>query len=285
MLVDDNSFSLVSEDDAVGGYIATKEEERLSREHGALILEGDGSDGDGECDGGEPSVLSIPDSVLLPSELTIRAGAQSQEDEVAGINRRSLKSRVPGWLLLPVLLLVAISSCALRSRTSWKNEALRLNAEIIRQRKLALLSTASLLNERKGLNERLEQCTAEKAERSSFKNDDDKASAFMPDRTEDDDAVLKLKNCYFEASVSLGHCSRQWQKWWEDEKPASQDGGENNFDDDDSFTFAMSKLMDKVAQGVKEGTNNFIDSSAQSLDRFRETLDLEHLWRTENLAD
>ena len=233
----------------------------MTREHGALILEGDGdgSDGDGECDGGEPSVLSIPDSVLLPSELTIRAGAQSQEDG------RSLKSRVPGWLLLPVLLLVAISSCALRSRSAWKNEALRLNAEIIGQRKLALLSTASLLNERKGLNERLEQCTAEKAERSSFKHNNDKA--FMPDRTEGDDAFLKLKNCYFEASVSLGHCSRQWQKWWEDEKPASQDGGENYFDDDDSFTFAMSKLMDKVTQGVKEGTNNFIDSSAQSLDR------------------
>ena len=128
-----------------------------------------------------------------------------------------------------------------------------------------MLSTASLLNERKGLNERLEQCTAEKAERSSFKNNNDKA--FVPDRTEGDDAFLKLKNCYFEASVSLGHCSRQWQKWWEDEKPASQDGGENYFDDDDSFTFAMSKLMDKVTQGVKEGTNNFIDSSAQSLDR------------------
>ena len=82
MLVDDNSFSLVSEDDGVGDNFATKEEERMTREHGALILEGDGdgSDGDGECDGGEPSVLSIPDSVLLPSELTIRAGAQSQED-------------------------------------------------------------------------------------------------------------------------------------------------------------------------------------------------------------
>lgn len=79
--------------------------------------------------------------------------------------------------------------------------------------------------------------------------------------------------------MSLGHCSRQWQKWWEDEKPESQDGGENNFNDDDSFTFAMSKLMDKVSQGVKEGTNNLIDSSAQSLDHFRETFaDFEHFW-------
>ncbi|EJK64032.1 hypothetical protein THAOC_15276, partial [Thalassiosira oceanica] len=63
------------------------------------------------------------------------------------------------------------------------------------------------------------------------------------------------------------------------EKPESQDGGENNFNDDDSFTFAMSKLMDKVSQGVKEGTNNLIDSSAQSLDHFRETFaDFEHFW-------
>ena len=283
MLVEDNSFSLISEDEGVADDFATREEERTTQEQGALILEGLEGDGEGECKGDDSSVLSIPGSVLLPSDLTIRADVLRHEDGT-GTNRLSLRSRFPGWLLLPVLLLIAISSCALRSRTVWKNEALRLEAKLISQRKLALLSTASILKERKGLSERLERCNAERAERSSFDNSDDN-KAFVSDGK--DDAFLKLKNCYFEASVSLGHCSRQWQKWWQDENNESQggDGGENSFDDDDSFTFAMSKLMDRVSRGVKEGTNNLIDTSAQSLGHFRETLaDLDHLWSWQ-LAD
>ncbi|EJK70024.1 hypothetical protein THAOC_08654 [Thalassiosira oceanica] len=177
MLVEDNSFSLISEDEGVANFATKEEEEVLNREQGALILEGlegDDSDEDGVGEGDEPSVLSIPGSVLLPSGLAIRACVQRHEDG-AGTNRLSV---VTGWLLLPVLLLIAISSCALRSRTAWKDEALRLNAELVHQRKLAMLSTALLL-ERKGLNERLAQCNAERAERSFFENKDDNKASSM----------------------------------------------------------------------------------------------------------
>merc|ERR1719401_1084854 len=64
----------------------------------------------------------------------------------------------------------------------------------------------------------------------------------------DEEAFLSFQNCYVETSIKLGHCSREWQNWWE--------GGDSNCescipDNDDNFSKTMNRLAKKVKSSME----------------------------------
>mmetsp|Transcript_38473 Transcript_38473/g.69344 ORF Transcript_38473/g.69344 Transcript_38473/m.69344 type:complete len:403 (+) Transcript_38473:163-1371(+) len=234
------------------------------------------------------SVLSVPETVFLPSEIRSIAAVScvTHANPYEGINPLEQDKNKPNeskdgnqiignflckWSqLLPcvsrwrdglgacsfnamhlipalMILMTLVSLSSWRSH-EWKNEALRLREELQKQKAL-LPITLSLLKERESLVKKqklLEQV--------------------MEGVKADDDALLSFKNCYVEASLSLGRCSNEWQRWWSDtsdsssahhgtEKETSNDY--SSYDYDGGFTDDMSKL-------VKSFSNSLASTTAQS---------------------
>lgn len=84
---------------------------------------------------------------------------------------------------------------------------------------------------------------------------------------ERNEAVLSFKNCYVEASLSLGRCTKEWQKWWSDDGTPAEDSGSTNADAekdhnqkneyttyDDGFADDMSKFMKTFTSGLASTT-------------------------------
>ena len=292
---EDTCYSLVSEaksagDASNGGVDAGNQSKEASdgANLGLLILEGlDADDDDTEEeeeeeeeeveDSNQGTPLSIPDTVYLPSEVGSMGAVsgvtheQNKHQNYSNTDSRYhrvrdnfrekwslLLSSVPRWravaarsfnaLQLLPLLAMGMAFAALTSWRSrvWRNEALSLQEELQQQRTLLAETQAQLevmleWNERKG------------SDKSDFEG-------FFPHHKQsDDEAVLSFKNCYVEASISLGACSREWQRrWWSDTKSGSSRGPEDEEDDifsyDDGFADDMHRLVTSFKDSVASKT-------------------------------
>jgi len=133
----------------------------------------------------------------------------------------------------------------------WKNEALRLREELQKQRSLLPIAL-SLLKERESLIKKQKLLEQEVIELSQVGDGPGKYNfeGIFPPEQSDDEAFLSFKNCYVEASLSLGRCSKDLQKWWSsgDTDNSAHDANEETSDDehfsyDDGFTEDMSKFV------------------------------------------
>jgi hypothetical protein len=250
-VVTDENWSDDPDDDDnenVGVSVVVDEDGTNTANHlGLLILEGEDShvgrdsndsmdddDGEGHDDGeaneggsgqGNGSMsLSIPATLFLPSEVRsmVASGVTNEQDGNKGGGTRvapvqadrsgpSNATRAP----LVVIAMIFVSALSLGSWRIhvWKTEALRLRDEL--QRKNFLLPlTLSLLKEREALLERQGQLEGaiERALRMNS-NTPKYEDMLVPDQS-DDDKFFSIKTCYVEATMSLGQCSKEWQKWW-----------------------------------------------------------------------
>jgi len=267
-------------------------------ELGLLIVDGDEEeDGEGndESERSKTSAsLSIPETVFLPSEMrsvtavscvTHEQDKHTPKDSKAGT--RIIGAILSKWNHLTSCLSIWISGLGVRSFNGmqifpalviflalvsftswrshvWKNEALRLREEL-RTQSILLPLTLSLLKERESLIKKQKLLEEEVMELSKMGDGPGKYNfeGILPPEQSEDEALLSFKNCYVEASLSLGLCSKDLQKWWSDTDDSSahdanKDTSDNEyFSYDDGFTEDMSKL-------VRWGYDSIASTTAQS---------------------
>ena len=167
-------------------------------------------------------------------------------------------------MILILLSMILVGLAALASSHAWKNEALRLREE----RQALLKERASLLEKQKIL-----EGIIKNASKGS-----DYDALFLQDDEPEDDTILSIKNCYIEASLSLGQCSKEWQRWWyhqANEESSTHEHGDDKEDAneyhssyDDGFTDDMEKLLRKVKSSLastKVKSYSFIEKSLKEL--------------------
>jgi len=126
----------------------------------------------------------------------------------------------------------------------WRSEALHLKEALrLQMQHHSSLNTkiASLEADLATWNRRHEDPHKWKFEKGHWEIDD-----------EDDNTVLSFKNCYIEASLALGQCSKKWQDWIFGQ-------GENSDDyttDEDGFTDDMTRLLDGLVDGVTAASSS-----------------------------
>jgi len=266
---------------------------------GLLILEGeecrDGDDDESKhIDDKSASRLSIPETVLLPSEIGSVAAVSCVTNEHDKRNEKGRNSDnqifeiimnkwlrvltfVSGWraslsrrfhpyatqLFLALIVFATLASFASWRSHVWKNETLRLRQELQKQKALLPL-TLSLLKERESLVKQQKLLEQEIQQMKSHGNSNYEG-IFSPDGS-DDDKLVSFKNCYIEASLSLGRCSKELQKRWYgsdntsgSDRPTKEETSNENdlYDYDGAFTEDISKL-------VKHFTNSLSSTTAQS---------------------
>ncbi|KAL7444134.1 hypothetical protein ACHAXH_008638 [Discostella pseudostelligera] len=260
----------------------------------------DGEDGDIEPEGVNelsiPESALLPSdmrSVVTPGasikQSTGRAvvvGEDEDTDVMPNSYRRSLQS----WRMVAAVLMifvVAIASFgamkangwkheALRLReflhcqqkfgkmeaNAWKYEALRLREDLHRQQKLQPF-TVSLLMEREALLQNIklvEQDLHRAKEWISIYEDMLTPDTPGYEEEDEDDPLLSFKNCYVEATLSLGHCSKELQDWWFKSNYSTH---EPSNDEEDGFTSDMAKLVSELKNSLAATTTqsyNFIES-------------------------
>ena len=268
------------------------EEHKIGVQLGLLILDGEEEVvEDGSDDGGESkpvsnkasASLSVPDTVYLPSDIrsmtdggtsgvTHEQDKNKDKDDNGNNNWCQLLSRRRAGpcfgfsfniMILILLSMILVSLTALASSHAWKNEALRLREE-----------QHTLLKERESLLEK--QKLLEEIIKNASKGSDYDA-LFLQDESEDD-TILSIKNCYIEASLSLGQCSKEWQRWWyhqANEGSSTHEHGDDKEDAneyhsfyDDGFTDDMEKLVSKVKSSLastKVKSYSFIEKALREL--------------------
>lgn len=258
-------------------------------ELGLLILEG-GQDEEDYYDDDEGKLskksasLSIPETVFLPSEIRSVAavscvtheqgqnmvkeskGGNFVVDNIllkwdqlqyclsrwsAGLGALGGRSFSTMQLFPALVIFVTLLSFASWRSHVWKNEVLRLKEEVQRQRTLLPL-TLYMVTERESLLKKQKLLEQEVIELSNGAGPEkyDFEDTFSPDESSDD-AILSFKSCYVEASLSLGRCSKDLQKWWSDStettESSSRDATEEKPNEypsqDDGFTDDMSKIV------------------------------------------
>ena len=278
LLTDDNDSN---PDVTAGGAIKSKE-------LGLLILEGEetyddkkvGCEADKDFERDVANELSIPDTVLLPSDMrsVVTPGATSQEQSTGRAEnvdeeditciidsyRRSIQFWKCVTAMMMMMLVAAIISFGSLRNVSWKSEALQLREDSQHQQSFLPL-TASLLMERRSLLNRIDLLD------KSIHRERDWASRcedmlFNSNTFEkEEDPLLSIKNCYVEASLSLGQCSKELQNWWLNSVSSSKQAGTGTDGQDmdvDGFTTDMAKLVDGVKSGFAVTTTqsyNFIE--------------------------
>ncbi|KAL3762499.1 hypothetical protein ACHAWU_008202 [Discostella pseudostelligera] len=273
-------FSLLSEDNHRSSRPAIVDDMGVKSKLGLLILEGeetydnklvrDGEDGDIEPEG--VNELSIPDSALLPSDMrsVVSLGASQErstgraivvvgEDDDHHVMPNSYRRSLQTWRMVAAVLMifvVAIASFGAMKANAWKYEALRLSEDLHQQQKLL----SSLLMERDSLLENI-KLVEEDLHRAKEWISVYEGMLFTPDtRAYVNDPLLSFKNCYVEATLSLGHCSKELQDWWF--KSNYSTNAPSN-DEEDGFTSDMAKLVSGVKDSLATTTTqsyNFIES-------------------------
>jgi len=294
---DISMYSLVSEMKSNNGV-----ENDNDLKLGLLIVDGEEGDDDEDNDEEveEDSVLSIPETVFLPSEIRSMTAVSCVTHELDKSKVQEIKDEnhagsslwkkwrqpyfVSRWrsvldsfgpfntvqilpLLMVLMTLVSVASWRSHTHNIWKNEVLRLREDVQKQKTL-LPFTLSLLKEREALlrKQKLLEDAIETA-----KMNDSKGSNYehiFPSGESDDDAVLSINNCYVEASLSLGRCSKEWQRWWSDSTDGSTEHGTEEESHDDGFTEDMSKIVKSFTNGLAETTTqsySFLEKTLKEL--------------------
>jgi BMFP domain-containing protein YqiC len=149
---------------------------------GTLILAGDEDD-----DSEENSQLSLPDSILLPSEMTLRGSKipvaveqnGDKRDQQPECRSGSSKSRIRQYLVLSLVVLTA-TSFALWAYINARNEVHRLEKLVV------------------DLEARLHS----------------RDSIFTTHSVDSD--AYEFENCYFKVELTAGSCSKDWMAWFKE---------------------------------------------------------------------
>ncbi len=248
-------------------------------QRGTLILEGEEQteskrSEDTYSDGEK---FTVPESVFLPSEIGTLEGqsrnSNSDQDNSEQESRRSRNADIeqkcsyyfpPKQLLAHGIATFVVVLGMLMLSTwktlAWRNEAQHLK-EVLRlqmQHHSSLeLKIASLEADLTSWNKRHKDPHNWKFEKGHWEIDDD-----------DDNIVLSFKNCYLEASLALGQCSKKWQDWF-----MGQDGVDSDefATDEDGFTDDMTRLVDGIIDGVAAASTNsfsFVEKTFKQMSQF-----------------
>mmetsp|Transcript_36697 Transcript_36697/g.74922 ORF Transcript_36697/g.74922 Transcript_36697/m.74922 type:complete len:353 (+) Transcript_36697:142-1200(+) len=249
-------------------------------QRGTLILEGEEqTDGKrSENTNSDEEKFTVPESVFLPSEIgTLEGQSRTSNNEQDNSEQESRKSRnsddeqkysnyfPPKQLLAHgVATFVVVFGMLILSTwrsLAWKSEAQHLKDVLrlqMQHRSSLNLKIASLEADLAAWNRRHKDPHNWKFEKGHWEIDDD-----------DDNIVLSFKNCYLEASLALGQCSKKWQDWFlggqEDED------GEDFGTYEDGFTDDMTRLVDGIVDGVAAVSSNsfsFVEKTLKQMSPF-----------------
>lgn len=234
---------------------------------GTLILEGEENTQSRRSEDTSLNKFTVPESVFLPSEIDTLGGQScTSDDEVENEKSKSTSNTGPDRrfryyfppalpeiytkqlvahvvasfiVLVGVLTLTAWRSLVWRSEAFHLKEALSLQTQVHSSLKLKI---ASLEADLAAWNNRHNDSYSWKFEKGHWEIDD-----------EDDNIVLSFKNCYVEASLALGRCSKEWQDWLF--------GGVNKsmeyaYHDEDEFADNWARVIDVVMGGVAAASSS-----------------------------
>lgn len=242
--------------DANIGYTASRSIDGVDDEHvsdlGVLIL--DGAE-DGGVDGGSgrsenPSFLSVPDTLFLPTTIgsiapesvsCITPGRDDNKVDEHAVANHDSRSFPRSFRALITLVGIVLLVCLSWASNVNKNEALRLKEELDKQ-KILLPLTLSLLKERKSLleNQVPLELDVGYAHGGGKRRANYHADVLAPVQS-DKEGLMSFKNCYVEASLSLGQCSHEWKKWlWSDSTSRAHDAEKGSTGEYSSLTMSLS---------------------------------------------
>lgn len=265
-----SSASSINADDSKGGF------------KGTLILDGDEQTNSKRSDhvsSDEEEKFTVPESVFLPSEIGTleeqsnvsngkeNVGVEKNDSESASHNTDNEQkyryyfppNALAGKQLFAhaaatfVVIVGMLTLSAWRCHV-WRKEALHLKKVLhlqAQEHSSLNLKIASLEADLADWNRRHKDPHNWKFEKGHWEIDD-----------EDDNIVVSFKNCYLEASIALGRCSKEWQEWFFGENEEIKESYSSH---DDGFTDDMEKLVDWVADGV-------VAASSRSATFFERTL-------------
>lgn len=247
---------------------------------GALILEGESVDTHSD-----EEKFAVPESVFLPSEVGTLEGRESctsnneqensEQESGRGESKSESKSNSDSeqkfsYYFPPKQLLahgvatfvVVFGMFVLTSWRSlvWRNEALHLK-EVLRlqvhHHSSLNLKIASLEADLAAWNRRHEDPHSWKFEKGHWDIED-----------EDDNILLSYKNCYIEASLALGQCSKKWQDWL---FGAGEDKSDDYTTDEDGFPEDITRLLDGIVDGVTAASSSsfsFVEKTLKQMSHF-----------------
>jgi len=246
-------------------------------QRGTLILDGEEQTNSkrSEKTYSDEEKFTVPESVFLPSEIgTLEGQSRTSNNEQENSEQGSRKSRnadneqkhsyfFPPKQLLAHGVATFVVVVGMLTLTTWRCLALRNEAqhlkEVLRlqmQHHSSLdLKIASLEADLDAWNRRHKDPHNWKFEKGHWEIDDD-----------DDNIVLSFKNCYLEASLALGQCSKKWQNWLLG--PGEAEDSDDFTTDEDGFTHDMSRLVDGIVDGVTAVSSNSFSFVEKTLKQF-----------------
>lgn len=214
---------------------------------GTLILAGEEDDHDGASgsrhDDDNKSKLTLPESVLLPSEMTLKVSPAVTKKEKNAINHDAFRTPRDGYIIpqrfvLPMMALLLTTTCM----ASWgyiksKNEIHQLSAL---NKKVTLLSQ----------------------ERSCHHD-----ALYQEDMNmlgqHDDDTYILFENCYFKASLTAGSCYKNIQTWFRNYTMFDTTASQTTTTQDEEYYFA-SQLLDSM-KSTSYRSYSYIESSLKNM--------------------
>lgn len=250
---------------------------------GTLILDGDEQTNSKRSDhvsSDEEEKFTVPESVFLPSEIgtleeqsnvsngKANIGVEKKNDSESESTSNNTDNEQKCRYYFPpealagkqlfahaaatfVVIVGMLTLSAWRCHV-WRKEALHLKKVLHLQAQdhsSLNLKIASLEADLADWNKRHKDPHNWKFEKGHWEIDD-----------EDDNIVVSFKNCYLEASIALGRCSKEWQDWLFGENEEIEESYSSH---DDGFTDDMEKLVDWVADGVVAASSSMNESLSE----------------------
>ena len=115
--------------------------------------------------------------------------------------------------------------------------------------------TVSLLKERKDLLKKQEMLEdeIERLKRNDASHRSNLYEDIFTSNGTDDSSILSIQNCYMEAHVSLGACSKEWQKWLYASSSKSSPSEEEEEEEEKAPGDDYYDIYQSIVKGFKDG--------------------------------
>eukprot|EP00574_Skeletonema_japonicum_P010845 CAMPEP_0201721354 /NCGR_PEP_ID=MMETSP0593-20130828/6041_1 /ASSEMBLY_ACC=CAM_ASM_000672 /TAXON_ID=267983 /ORGANISM="Skeletonema japonicum, Strain CCMP2506" /LENGTH=342 /DNA_ID=CAMNT_0048212153 /DNA_START=82 /DNA_END=1110 /DNA_ORIENTATION=+ len=253
-------------------------------QRGTLILEGE--EQTNNTTSSDEEKFTVPESVFLPSEIgTLEGQSRNSNNEQDNSVQESRKSHnadneqkysnyFPPKQLLAHGVATFVVVVGMLMLSTWRSLAWRKEAQHLKEvLHLQMQHHSSLELKIESLEADLAAWNGHhkdphnwKFEKGHWEIDDD-----------DDNIVLSFKNCYLEASLALGQCSKKWQDWFLGQGGADTDerqggaGSDEFATDEDGFTDDMTRLVDGIIDEVAAVSSNsfsFVEKTLKQMSQF-----------------
>lgn len=260
-------------------------------QRGTLILEGEEQTSSKRSENtySDGEKFTVPESVFLPSEIGTLEGqlcnsnTNNHQDNSEQESRKShnadneqncsynfLSKQLLAHGIATFVVVVGMLLLSTWKSLAWRSEAQHLKEVLhlqMQHHSSLELKIASLEADLAAWNKRQKDPHNWKFEKGHWEIDDD----------DDDNTVLSFKNCYLEASLALGQCSKKWQDWFLGRDGADSDEGQGDADgdefatDEDGFTDDVTRLVDGIIYGVAAVSSNsfsFVEKTLKQMSEF-----------------